>query len=59
MAALLPPAPVNPTGELAQHIPGYDPAPVIAAQEQSLQEFLNLPVREILDRLVLPPIYDE
>lgn len=59
MAALLPPAPVNPTGELAQHIPGYDPAPVIAAQEQSLQDFLNLPVREILDRLGLPPINDE
>ena len=59
MAALLPPAPVNPTGELAQHVPGYDPAPVIAAQEQSLQEFLNLPVREILERLGLPPIGDE
>ena len=59
MAALLPPAPVNPTGELAQYVPGYDPAPVIAAQEQSLQDFLNLPVREILERLGLPPISDE
>jgi uncharacterized protein YukE len=59
MAALLPPAPVNPTGELAQHVPGYDPSPVIAAQEQSLQDFLNLPVREILERLGLPPIGDE
>lgn len=56
MAALLPPPPVNPTGQLAQHVPGYDAAPVIAAQEQSLQEFLNLPVKEILARLGLPPI---
>jgi hypothetical protein len=54
MAAITPPAPVNPTGQLAQTIPGYDPTPVIAAQEQSLQEFLNLPVREILARLGLP-----
>jgi hypothetical protein len=56
MPGLLPPAPVNPTGQLAQYMPGYDPAPVIAAQEQSLQEFLNLPVREILARLGLPPL---
>ena len=56
MAALLPPAPVNPTGQLAQQLPGYDPTPVIAAQEQSLQDFLNLPVKEILARLGLPPI---
>jgi hypothetical protein len=55
MPAILPPAPVNPTGELAQRMPGYDTAPVIAAQEQSLQDFLNLPVREILARLGLPP----
>jgi hypothetical protein len=55
MAALLPPTPVNPTGQLAQNMPGYDPAPVIAAQEQSLQDYLNLPVREILERLGLPP----
>jgi hypothetical protein len=55
MPALLPPRPVNPTGELAQRMPGYDTAPVIAAQEQSLQDFLNLPVREILARLGLPP----
>lgn len=34
-------------------MPGYDPAPVIAAQEHSLQEYLNLPVREILARLGL------
>jgi hypothetical protein len=55
MAAQLPPAPVNPTGQLAQYVPGYDPAPVIAAQEQSLQDYLNLPVQEILARLGLPP----
>jgi hypothetical protein len=54
MPALLPPRPVNPTGELAQRMPGYDTAPVIAAQEQSLQDFLNLPVRDILARLGLP-----
>lgn len=54
MPALSPPVPVNPTGQLAQYMPGNDPAPVIAAQEQSLQEFLTLPVREILARLGLP-----
>ena len=54
MPALLPPGPINPTGELAQRMPGYDTAPVIAAQEQSLQDFLNLPVREILTRFGLP-----
>src|SRR3954449_811496 len=58
MAALLPPTPVNPTGQLAQNMPGYDPAPVIAAQEQSLQDYLNLPVKEILERLGLPPFTD-
>jgi uncharacterized protein YukE len=54
MPALLPPTPVNPTGQLAQQMPGYDPAPVLAAQEQNLQDFLNLPVKEILARLGLP-----
>jgi hypothetical protein len=58
MAALLPSAPVNPTSQLAHHMPGYDPTPVIAAQEQSLQDFLNLPVKEILERLGLPPFAD-
>jgi hypothetical protein len=58
MAALLPSPPINPTGQLAQYMPGYDPAPVIAAQEQSLQDYLNLPVKEILDRLGLPPFAD-
>jgi hypothetical protein len=58
MAALLPSPPVNPTGQLAQYMPGYDPAPVITAQEQSLQDYLNLPVKEILERLGLPPFAD-
>jgi hypothetical protein len=58
MAALLPPPPVNPTGQLAQSLPGYDPGPVIAAHEQNLQDYLNLPVKEILDRLGLPPFAD-
>src|SRR3954464_8868012 len=58
MAALLPPPPVNPTGQLAQWMPGYDPGPVIAAHEQNLQDYLNLPVKEILDRLGLPPFAD-
>ncbi len=58
MAALLPSPPVNPTGQLAQYMPGYDPGPVIAAQEQSLQDYLNLPVKEILERLGLPPFAD-
>jgi hypothetical protein len=39
-------------------MPGYDPTPVIHAQEQNLQDFLNLPVKEILDRLGLPPLAD-
>ncbi len=58
MAALLPSPPVNPTGQLAQYLPGYDPAPVIAAQEQNLQDYLNLPVKEILEKLGLPPFAD-
>jgi hypothetical protein len=58
MAALSPPTPANPTGQLAQYLPGYDPTPVIHAQEQSLQDYLNLPVKEILDRLGLPPFAD-
>lgn len=54
MAARPPVAPVTPgttSGEIAQQLPSYDPAPVIAAQEQDLQDYLNLPVREILARL--------
>lgn len=59
MPTVLPPRPVTPVGQLAQQVPGYDATPVIAAQEQNLQDFLNLPVREILDRLGLPPIADQ
>jgi hypothetical protein len=50
-----PPAPVNPTGQIAQQLPSYDPGPVITAQEQSLQDYLNLPVQEILARLGMSP----
>lgn len=59
MPTVLPPQPVTPVGQLAQQVPGYDATPVIAAQEQNLQDFLNLPVRQILDRLGLPPIGDQ
>jgi hypothetical protein len=59
MPTVLPPRPVTPVGQLAQQVPGYDATPVIAAQEQNLQDFLNLPVRQILERLGLPPIADQ
>lgn len=59
MPTVLPPQPVTPVGQLAQHVPGYDATPVIAAQELNLQDFLNLPVRQILERLGLPPIADQ
>lgn len=59
MPTVLPPRPVTPVGQLAQQVPGYDATPVIAAQEHNLQDFLNLPVREILERLGLPPIADQ
>jgi hypothetical protein len=39
-------------------MPGYDAGPVVAAHEQNLQDYLNLPVKEILDRLGLPPFSD-
>jgi hypothetical protein len=54
--AVIPSPPINPTAHLAQHLPGYDAGPVIAAQEQDLQDYLNLPVQEILARLGLPPL---
>ncbi len=59
MAVISRPPPANPTDQLAQQVPSYDPAPVIAAQEQILQDYLNLPVREILERLGLPPFDDK
>lgn len=52
------PTPVNPTGQLAQHIPSFDPAPAIAAQQQGLSDYLSLPTREILARLGLPQVPD-
>lgn len=55
MPTVASPAPVNPTGQLAQYLPGHDAAPIIAAQEQSLADYLNLPVQEILSRLGLAP----
>lgn len=59
MPSILPPQPVTPVGQLAQQVPGYDATGVIAAQEQNLQDFLNLPVRQILERLGLPPIGEQ
>lgn len=49
-----PHAPAASTGQLAQYIPGHDPAPIIAAHEQILQDFLNAPVKDLLARLGLP-----
>jgi hypothetical protein len=41
------------TGELAQHLSGFDPTAAIAAQEAGLLDYLSLPTRAILDRLGL------
>jgi hypothetical protein len=48
---------VDSTGPLPQHIAGFDPTPAIAAQEQSLLDYLSLPTRDILAQLGLagPP----
>ncbi|MBN7442433.1 hypothetical protein [Mycobacteroides abscessus] len=63
--APLPPGPVglqavspppHPTAQLAQALPGYDPAPVINAGEQDLADYLNTPVNEILARLGVGPL---
>jgi hypothetical protein len=53
MAASTPPVPGNPTGQLAQYLPAYDPTPGIAVMEQSLGEYLSRPLREILAELDL------
>src|ERR1700733_4253124 len=52
------PAPVsmNPTGRLAQALPGFDPGPVIDAHELNLADYLNQPVHNILARLGLPGV---
>jgi peptidoglycan DL-endopeptidase CwlO len=43
----------EPTAELAQQEPGFDPAPVIAAAEQGLRDFLSAPAQQILHQLPL------
>src|SRR6202453_1142968 len=48
-------APINPTGHLAQALPGFDEGPVIDAHESNLADYLNQPVRDVLARLGLPP----
>jgi len=50
MAAL---SAVDPTGELAQQEPGFDAAPVIAATEHGLLDFLNTPAQQMLGQLPL------
>ena len=66
-AVVLPPAPVSPpasapssgpvdpTGHLAQALPGFDPGPIINAHEANLADYLNQPVRDILARLGIQP----
>jgi hypothetical protein len=46
---------VNPTGQLAQALPGFDPGPIINAHEANLAAYLNQPVRDILARLGIQP----
>jgi hypothetical protein len=54
MTGSAPPLPVNPTGQLAESIPGFDPTPVIAAGDQRLADYLAAPTQRILDQLGLP-----
>ena len=44
---------VDPTGELIQQAPHVDAAPVIAAAEHGLLDFLNTPAQQVLGRLPL------
>lgn len=44
---------VDPTGELAQQAPAFDAAPVIAAAEHGLLDFLNTPAQQMLGQLPL------
>ena len=53
-AHMLAPAPVNPTAQVAQGLPGFDPEAVINAHEANLAAYLNQPVQDILSRLGLP-----
>lgn len=45
----------NPTHQVAQHVPGFDPTPYINAQEQGLADYLNLPVEQVLTQLGIQP----
>jgi hypothetical protein len=45
--------PPNPTGQLAESLPGFDPAPVIAAGDHRLADYLAMPTQQILDQLGL------
>ena len=48
-----PPLPVNPTGQLAESIPGFNPTPVINAGDKQLADYLAMPTQQILDQLGL------
>jgi hypothetical protein len=48
-----PPLPVNPTGQLAESIPGFNPTPVINAGDKQLADYLAMPTRQLLDQLGL------
>jgi peptidoglycan DL-endopeptidase CwlO len=49
----------DPTAELAQQQPGFDAAPVIAAAERGLLDFLNTPTQQILGQLPLQRFQEE
>lgn len=46
-------AQVDATDRLAQHLPGFDPSPVIADVERGLLDFLNKPIQQTLNLLPL------
>ncbi|MBA0047864.1 hypothetical protein [Mycobacteroides sp. LB1] len=52
------PTPIAPSasGGVAPQQSGFDPGPIIAASEQNLADYLNMPVHEIMDRLGIPAI---
>jgi hypothetical protein len=47
-------APINPAGQSAQALPGFDAGPAIDAHESNLADYLNQPVHNALARLGLP-----
>jgi hypothetical protein len=53
MTGSTPLPPINATGQLVQSLPGFDPAPVIAAGDQRLSDYLAMPTQQILDQLGL------